>query len=43
MTTVHNAQQDIYANPDEEKYNRDHYDKGRNSDGKSSLETVSLL
>jgi hypothetical protein len=34
VTTVHNAQQDIYANPDEEKYNRDHYDKGRNSDGK---------
>lgn len=44
VTTVHNAQQDIYANPDEEKYNRDHYDKGRNSsdrkfsgDSKSSV------
>ena len=44
VTTVHNAQQDIYANPDKEKYNRDHYDKGKNSsdrkfsgDSKSSV------
>lgn len=34
VTTVHNARQDIYANPGEEKYNRDDYDRGLNSQGK---------
>lgn len=34
VTTVHNAQQDIYANPDKEKYYRDDYDRGLNSQGK---------
>jgi hypothetical protein len=34
VTTVHNAQQDIYANPDVEKYYRNDYDRGLNSQGK---------
>lgn len=33
VTTIHNAQQGIYANVDE-RYNRDDYDKGVNSQGK---------
>lgn len=33
VTTIHNAQQDIYANADE-RYNRDDYDRGLNSQGK---------
>jgi hypothetical protein len=33
VTTVHNAQQDIYAN-DDERYKRADYDEGRNSEGK---------
>ena len=33
VTTIHNAQQDIYANTDE-RYNRADYDRGLNSQGK---------
>lgn len=33
VTTIHNAQQGIYANTDE-RYNRDDYDRGLNSQGK---------